>query len=95
MALSSIHIGLKLTIHVIKIPSRETVPFNPMDLLGPLLCSYLELLGLLDPDLNLGVGAEAGSAQQGNLLLFRKCLGVLGVQNSVVNTLCTQTQIRL
>ncbi len=58
-----------------------------MDLLDPLLCSYLELLGLLDPDLNLGVGAEAGSAQQGNLLLFRKGFGVLGVQYSVVHTL--------
>ena len=50
---------------------------------------YLELLGLLDPDLDLGVGAEAGPTQQGNLLLLCQQLRVLGVQHWVVHTLWT------
>ena len=49
---------------------------------------YLELLGLLDSDLQLCVLAEAGSAQQSDLLLLRQVLGLLGVQDRVVNTLC-------
>ena len=52
---------------------------------------HLELLGLLDSDLQLCVLAEAGSAEQSDLLLLRQVLGLLGVQDGVVNTLCGGT----
>ena len=48
---------------------------------------YLEFLRFPDPDLQLGVVPEARSAQKSDLLLLSEVLGVLGVQDGVVNTL--------
>ena len=49
---------------------------------------YLEFLWFPDSDLKLCVVSKAGSAEQSNLLLFGEVLGVLGVQDGVVETLC-------
>ena len=48
---------------------------------------YLEFLRFPDSDLKLCVVPKARSAQQCNLLLLGEVLGVLGVQDRVVNTL--------
>ena len=51
------------------------------------LFTYLELLALLDPDLNLGDVSEPGPAQKGDLLNLGEGVGVLRVDLLVVNTL--------
>ena len=48
---------------------------------------YLELLGLLDSDLDLGDVSEPGATQKGNLLSFGQGVGVLGVNLFVAHAL--------
>ena len=50
--------------------------------------AYLELLGLSDPDHNPAVVSMAWATQKGHLLLLSQVLGVLGVQDRVVDALC-------
>ena len=49
---------------------------------------HLELLGLPDPDHDSAVVSVAWATQKGNLLLLGEVLGVLGVEDGVVNALC-------
>lgn len=51
---------------------------------------HLELLGLPDPDHDPAVVSVAWATQKGNLLLLGEVLGVLGVQDGVVNALCKE-----
>ena len=74
-------------------PSLSTVcyPNGEAEVTNPITpsLSYLELLALPDPDLNLGVGvAEAGPAEERHLLHLRQRVGVLGVDLLVVHSLC-------
>ena len=48
---------------------------------------HLELLGLSNPDLNLGHVAQTWSTEQSNLLLLCETFGVLGIQFGIVNAL--------
>ena len=58
--------------------------------------SYLELLVLPDPDLNLGVGVpEARSAEERHLLDFRQRVRVLCVDLLVVHSLCGRVFYRI
>ena len=50
--------------------------------------AHLELLGLPDPDHNPAVVSVAWATQKGHLLLLSQVLGVLGVQDRVVDALC-------
>merc|ERR1711887_515160 len=56
-------------------------------LLHHLVHGALELLGLPDPDHNSAVVSVAWATQKSNLLLLGEVLGVLGVEDGVVDTL--------
>merc|ERR1712051_995867 len=56
-------------------------------LLHHLVHGALELLGLPDPDHDSAVVSVAWATQKGNLLLLGEVLGVLGVEDGVVNAL--------